>query len=104
MEQSKKLRRVINYLTLEGKVRNIAEFADIIGQNRSGVSDKLNGRRVITDVFALRTIRAFPEVNPDYLLREDCEQMLMESTEREETLEQKIDKLIKMVELLIKKN
>lgn len=99
MEQNKKLRRVINYLILEGKVKNIAEFADAVRQNRSGVSDKLNGRRPLTESFVLRVVQAFPEISAEYLLYEEGEQMF----KREDTIEQKIDKLISMMELLIKK-
>lgn len=76
MTENQKLRNVVNYLICEGKIKNIAEFADSIGQNRSGVSDKLTGRRPLTDTFVLRVTSAWPEINPNYFTNDDKAEML----------------------------
>lgn len=79
MTENQKLRNVVNYLICEGKIKNIAEFADSIGQNRSGVSDKLTGRRPLTDAFVLRVTSAWPEINPNYFTNDDKAEMLRHS-------------------------
>lgn len=79
MTENQKLRNVVNYLICEGKIKNIAEFADSIGQNRSGVSDKLTGRRPLTDTFVLRVTSAWPEINPNYFTNDDKAKMLRQS-------------------------
>ena len=79
MTENQKLRNVANYLICEGKCKTIADFAQQIGQNASGVSDKLNGRRPLTDAFVLKLTRAFPEINPNYFTNDDRAEMLRQS-------------------------
>lgn len=79
MTENQKLRNVVNYLICEGKCKTIADFAQQIGQNASGVSDKINGRRPLTDAFVLRLTRAFPEINPNYFTLDDKAEMLRQS-------------------------
>lgn len=76
MADNQKLKNVVNYLVFQGRVTSVADFADKIGQNRSGVSEKINGRKPVTEAFVLRLTKAFPEINPDYLLDVDCDKML----------------------------
>ncbi len=76
MTDNQKLKNVVNYLVFQGRVTSVADFADKIGQNRSGVSEKINGRKPVTEAFVLRLTKAFPEINPDYLLDVDCDKML----------------------------
>lgn len=76
MTDNQKLKNVVNYLVFQGRVTSVADFADKIGQNRSGVSEKINGRKPVTEAFVLRLTKAFPEINPNYLLDVDCDKML----------------------------
>lgn len=79
MTENQKLRNVVNYLICEGKIKTIADFAASIGQNASGVSDKLTGRRHLTDTFVLRVTSAYPEINPNYFTDDDKAGMLRQT-------------------------
>lgn len=57
------------------------DLAEKMDRNRSSLSEMMNGNRPVSDKFVRELVALFPALNPDYLLREDCHQMLMEDAE-----------------------
>ena len=52
---------------LQDKGMTQAEFADLIGVNRSSITHLMTGRNKSSDTVAARTLLAFPDINPNWL-------------------------------------
>ena len=52
---------------LQDKEMTQAEFADLIGVNRSSITHLMTGRNKSSDTVAARTLLAFPDINPNWL-------------------------------------
>ena len=52
---------------LEDKKMTQAEFADLIGVNRSSITHIMTGRNKSSDTVVARTLLAFPDINPNWL-------------------------------------
>ena len=73
---AQRLRAFMDYLISEERVYNDADFCRKIGKNSSMVSQYSRGGRKITYDFVDAIHRVFPELNMDWLLNEDCTQMI----------------------------
>jgi transcriptional regulator with XRE-family HTH domain len=52
---------------LEDKKMTQAEFADLIGVNRSSITHIMTGRNKSSDTVVARTLLVFPDINPNWL-------------------------------------
>ncbi len=52
---------------LQDKKMTQAEFADLIGVNRSSITHIMTGRNKSSDTVVARTLLAFPDINPNWL-------------------------------------
>lgn len=66
----------MDYLRSTGKIYNDADFSKKLMKNRSHVSEVVNGKRPLTAGFVQDIANVFPELNDQWLLNEDCTQML----------------------------
>lgn len=73
---SKRLRAFIDYLIEKKKVYNDTDFSNRIGKNKGMVSGYVNGSRPIKADLVNVIGNVFPELNRDWLLFDDCTQML----------------------------
>ena len=68
MTRQEILQNIYLKLRTTGAVRTIQDFAQQIEYNYSATSSALNGaERYLTDRFFTRILRAFPQVNEDYI-------------------------------------
>ena len=74
----KKFAAALNYLELSGRIKNDAEFAEIMEISRSRVSGMRSGKRAISAPFIRQMTFKFPEINPDFIADENCTQLLVE--------------------------
>ena len=68
MEKNEILQNIYNKLRFSGAVRSKRDFAEKIDYNYTSTSAAFNGtERYLTDRFFTRILRAFPQVNEDYV-------------------------------------
>lgn len=92
----------INYLVLALASDNARLFAQNCGIHPSSLSKLRNGKFHLPK-FSARILRAYPQVNPEWLLEGRGEPMKNKVTEREisaklDDLEKKVDRLLALVE------
>lgn len=74
---NKHLTDVINYLVLQGVIKNAASFAARIGISPSRLTDTQKNRRPMTPAFIQRVCVEFPQINPEYLTDENSVNMVI---------------------------
>lgn len=63
-----RLKEVLFELKNQRIIRNQQEFVELIGYNKSSVSQILNGKTPLSKQFVLKVCEVFPMLNKDYLL------------------------------------
>lgn len=81
MEKHEKLAYVINYLKLKKVIKTQKEFAKLIVVDEPSVTRALQGNESYVSNVCKKTLFAFPEINPDYLLG-DSEVMMKADAEQ----------------------
>lgn len=77
---NQRLRKAIDYLKSTGKVYNDTDLCRKLGsENRSYLSEVLRGKRSLTPAFVNKIATVFTELNPQWLLDENCTQMLRDN-------------------------
>lgn len=80
MEKHEKLRKVVDYYKFNGIVASDSAFANRICINRTSLSQAINGSLSYLDAAIRKTLFAFPDINPDFLLG-DSEVMMKADAE-----------------------
>lgn len=65
---NERLKIFIEHLKKVRIVHNFADFATQMGKNRSIISEMINGKRVISELFVQEIVNKFPQLNKDWLL------------------------------------
>ena len=100
---NERLKILLDELKNRRIVHNYADFASQIGKPRSIISELLNGKRTISELFVHEMVTKFPQVNADWLLTGNGE-MLKEETQPQNVMTEQlqeqgmIDKLFFLVE------
>lgn len=100
---NERLKILLDELKNRRIVHNYADFASQMGKPRSIISELLNGKRTISELFVHEMITKFPQVNADWLLTGNGE-MLKEETQPQNAVTEQpqeqgmVDKLLSLVE------
>jgi plasmid maintenance system antidote protein VapI len=100
---NERLKILLDELKNRRVVHNYADFALQMGKPRSIISELLNGKRTISELFVHEMTTKFPQVNADWLLTGNGE-MLKEETQLQNAVTEQpqeqgmIDKLFFLVE------
>lgn len=78
---NERLAEVVAYLTLSGKIRNKTDFANQLGKHKSVVSDYVNGKQNVSEIFLRKVTDLFPEINWRWILTGEGK-MLSEQTQQ----------------------
>lgn len=100
---NERLKILLDELKNRRIVHNYADFASQMGKPRSIISELLNGKRTISELFVHEMTTKFPQVNADWLLTGNGEMLKEEAQPQNAATEQPqeqgmIDKLFFLVE------
>lgn len=70
MNDSQRIKAVVDYLKTEKIIRNQRDFAERINDNYSVVSEIMSGRRNVSERFISKITEAFPCVSREWILHE----------------------------------
>ena len=66
--KGQRLSEIIEDLIRQGIVYNQTDFAQKVGKSKSFISERMNGRRTITERFAHEISKAIKQINKNYLM------------------------------------
>lgn len=73
---NERFRLFANYLQINERIYNDSDLCKKLGKRSSQISELFTGKRTVTPAFAYQLESVFPDLNPEYLIKEECDQML----------------------------
>jgi len=101
---NERLKIFIEHLKEHRIVHNYADFATQMSKGKSIISEMINGKRTISELFVQEIVNKYPQLNKEWLLFGEGSMLISSENQPENPVEEKpedrvtIDKLFSLVE------